>query len=110
MTVNVYYKQEGGPSVCQSCDQSKLTTLRVESRHLHLLYLHLTVVCVSLRLAVSVEDRLVNDGRTERQARRQLIPALAGLARVLAVVNDISTRTNTTLTVKCLFRIFAPVD
>jgi len=41
------------------------------------------VVCVILRLAVSVERRLVIDGRTDRQidAGRQLIPALASVAR-----------------------------
>ena len=38
------------------------------------------VVCVILRLAVSVEHRLVTDGQTDTW--RQLIPALAGVARV----------------------------
>jgi len=38
-----------------------------------------------LRLAVSVEHRLVTDGRTDRQkdTRRQLIPALASVARTI---------------------------
>ena len=42
------------------------------------------VVCVILPLDVSVEHRLVRDGRTDRQTdtRRQLIPALASVARV----------------------------
>jgi len=38
------------------------------------------VVCVILRLAVSVEHRLVTDRQTD--TRRQLIPALASVARV----------------------------
>jgi len=38
------------------------------------------VVCVILRLAVSVEQGLVTDGQTD--TRRQLIPALASVARV----------------------------
>ena len=37
------------------------------------------VVCVILRLADSVEHLLVTDGQTDR--RRQLIPALASVAR-----------------------------
>ena len=36
-----------------------------------------------LRLSVSVEHRLVTDGRTD--TRRQLIPALASVARVETV-------------------------
>jgi len=41
------------------------------------------VVCVTLRLAVSVEHRFVTDGRTARQ----LIPALASVARVKTAMN-----------------------
>jgi len=41
------------------------------------------VVCVILRLAVSAEHRLVTDGRTDRQIRRQLILALPSVTRVL---------------------------
>jgi len=37
---------------------------------------------VILRLAVSVEHRLVTDGRTDTDTRRQLIPALTSVARV----------------------------
>ena len=42
------------------------------------------LVCVILRLAVSVEHRLVTDGRKDRQTdtQQQLIPALASVARV----------------------------
>ena len=40
------------------------------------------VICVIVRLAVSVEHRLVMDGQTD--TRRQLIAALATVARVLA--------------------------
>ena len=42
------------------------------------------VVCVILHLTVSVEHRLITDGRTDRQTdtRRQLILALATVARV----------------------------
>ena len=42
------------------------------------------VVCVMIRLAVSIEHRLVTDGRTDRRTdtRRQLIPALASVARL----------------------------
>jgi len=38
------------------------------------------IVCVILRLAVSVEHRLVIDGQTD--TRRQLIPALTSIVRV----------------------------
>ena len=43
------------------------------------------VICAILRLAVSVEHRLVTDGRTDGQTdtRRQLIPALACVAQVI---------------------------
>ena len=50
------------------------------------------VVCVILRLAVSVQQRLVTDrqmdGQTDRQTdtRRQLIPALASVARVMIMM------------------------
>jgi len=47
-----------------------------------------------LRLAVSVEHRRVTDGRTDRQTdtRRQLIPALASVARVKPdnIIHDIN--------------------
>jgi len=42
------------------------------------------VVCVILHLAVSVEHRLVTDGRTDK--RRQLISALASVAPVETVL------------------------
>ena len=43
------------------------------------------VVCVILRLAVSVEHRLVADGRTDGQTdtRRQLIPELASVPKMV---------------------------
>ena len=46
-------------------------------------YLSCGVVCVILRLAVPVEHRLVTDRQTDGQTdtRRQLIPALASIAR-----------------------------
>jgi len=37
-------------------------------------------------LAISVEQRLVTDGCTVRQTRRQLIPALAHVTRVTKMV------------------------
>jgi len=70
-----------------------------QPQHLHLTYLaciwHFRwgdpfwillcgVVCMILRLATSVEHRLVTDGRTDGRTdtRRQLIPALASVAPV----------------------------
>jgi len=44
------------------------------------------VVCAILHLAVSVERRLVTDGRTD--TRRQQIPALASVARVTSVETE----------------------
>jgi len=36
---------------------------------------------VILRLAISVEHRLVSDGQTDKDIRRQQIPALASVVR-----------------------------
>jgi len=46
------------------------------------------IVCVILRLATSVEHRLVTDGQTNKQTdtRRQLIPMLASVVRVKMII------------------------
>jgi len=92
--------KQDGCSVWQTCDRAKLTTLRVESWHLHLTYPHLHLApllgvtpyefCRDLRhqktkvpgllclhdpliryLAVSVEHQLVTDGQRDRQKDTQ---------------------------------------